>query len=663
MQLIRLGAATLNQTPMAWDSNQAHILAAIQAAKENQVDILCLPELCISGYGCEDALLSNGLHEQALRVLFEIAPETRGIIVAVGLPLVFESRLYNSVALLVNGEIAGFVAKRFLPGDGIHYEPRWFHPWPTGVHTTIKLPDGHEYPLGDIYFNVGDVRIGFEICEEAWVAQRPGISLAQQGIDVIMNPSASHFAFAKRAVRERLVLEGSRSFSSSYVFVNLLGNEAGRAIYDGDTLIASNGNMLALGQRFSFADWQLVSAEIDLDLTRMSQARTSQFMLHSGNCVHYDYGFPERYPSRCPSTGKQPETWEHSPHLREEEFARSVALGLFDYLRKTYSRGFVLSLSGGADSGAIACLIRLMTELGMNELGVDGFCAKLGYRDLEAFCPDEAMQQLLSCVYQASRNSSDTTRNAAAGLAKALNAEFLEWQIDDMVDAYTQTVSKALGRELTWEQDDLALQNIQARSRAPGVWMLANIRGALLLATSNRSEAAVGYATMDGDTSGGLSPITGVDKSFIRAWLRWLESEGPDGLAPIPALDLINAQQPTAELRPGNEQTDEEDLMPYELLNAIEQAAIRDRQTPYEILCRLRVQYPYPDERLAKWIERFFNLWIRNQWKRERYAPSFHMDDHSLDPKTWCRFPILSGGFSHELDDMKTRLAQLEDPK
>ncbi|MCA9270618.1 MAG: hypothetical protein KDA41_19185 [Planctomycetales bacterium] len=184
--------------------------------------------------------------------------------------------------------------------------------------------------------------------------------------------------------------------------------------------------------------------------------------------------------------------------------------------------------------------------------------------------------------------------------------------------------------------------------------MLANIRGALLLSTSNRSEAAVGYATMDGDTSGGLSPIAGIDKAFLRQWLSWMETVGPEGIGPLAALGGVNRQAPTAELRPPAQgQTDEGDLMPYPVLDAIERCAIRDKQTPIEVFCTLRPRLPqHSVESLAMWIDRFFRLWCRNQWKRERYAPSFHVDDENLDPKTWCRFPILSGGFERELGEL-----------
>jgi hypothetical protein len=164
--------------------------------------------------------------------------------------------------------------------------------------------------------------------------------------------------------------------------------------------------------------------------------------------------------------------------------------------------------------------------------------------------------------------------------------------------------------------------------------MLANIRNALLLATSNRSEAAVGYATMDGDTSGGLSPIAGIDKAFLRRWLRWCEKYGPDGIGPLPELNVINEQAPTAELRPASsKQTDEDDLMPYELLDAIERAAIRDKQSPQEILLLMEVEFPqYSRPQLALWIERFFRLWCRNQWKRER-MPQLPLRDENPTPR------------------------------
>jgi NAD+ synthase (glutamine-hydrolysing) len=228
MKLVKVAAACLNQTPFAWEQNLANIRDAIRRARTEDVTVLCLPELCITGYGCEDAFFAPGLQEAAFAALESLVPETAGMVVSFGLPLYFEKALYNAACLAVDGKIAGFVAKRFLAGDGIHYEPRWFKEWPAGERDHLER-GAARFPLGDVLFDVGDVRIGFEICEDAWVANRPGADLALRGVDLILNPSASHFGFGKFAVRQRFVVEGSRAFGVGYLYANLLGNEARRS--------------------------------------------------------------------------------------------------------------------------------------------------------------------------------------------------------------------------------------------------------------------------------------------------------------------------------------------------------------------------------------------------------------------------------------------------
>jgi NAD+ synthase (glutamine-hydrolysing) len=295
--------------------------------------------------------------------------------------------------------------------------------------------------------------------------------------------------------------------------------------------------------------------------------------------------------------------------------------------------------------------------MALTELDEDGGRLKLAHIRLfpEKLTPKNLTRMLLTTAYQATANSGEVTRTAAHTIAAAIGAKHLEINVERIHQDYLHTIESALGRKLDWQRDDLALQNIQARVRSPGIWLIANLNNALLLSTSNRSEAAVGYATMDGDTSGGLSPIAGIDKAFLRQWLRWLETKGPESLHAIPELAVINQQAPTAELRPTDRhQTDEDDLMPYAVLDAIERAAIRDKKSPVEVFELMRGQFPnFTASQLGVWVERFFRLWCRNQWKRERYAPSFHLDDENLDPKTWCRFPILSGGFEVELTELR----------
>jgi len=658
MKLIKIAAGVLNQTPLDWIANRDNIVDTIKLAREQNVTILCLPEMCITGYGCEDAFHSAGMHATAMEMLKTIIPETSGMIVTVGLPLTYAGGVFNTAAMLVDGKLVGFVAKQHLAGDGIHYEPRWFKPWPTGIQGVVEI-DNIEYPIGDILFDVGGVRIGFEICEDAWVGTRPGGNLANKGTDIILNPSASHFAFGKHSVRQRFVLEGSRAFNVTYVYANLVGNESGRAIFDGDAMIATGGKMVAIGKRLSYKPFLVTPAVVNIEATRMARARTGSFEPE----VDGDESDVIRVSFEYPSIGLEPqevdeESWMAGEDIKEEEFARSVCLGLFDYMRKSRSRGFVVSLSGGCDSSAVVALVATMLKIADKELGFDALKERLGQFLTSDVGPKDLKQltrRLLTTVYQSTKNSGDVTRNAAKSLAEAVGCTHYEFDVDELVNKYRQIVSDSIGEELTWEKHDIALQNIQARVRSPSVWMLANLNNALLLSTSNRSEAAVGYATMDGDTSGGLSPIAGIDKAFLRTWLVWMEKQGPDDIETIPMLKLVNDQQPTAELRPPEDkQTDEDDLMPYDILDMIERLAIRDKMMPVDILENLNLEFKEHDQQqLGKWIIRFFRLWCRNQWKRERYAPSFHLDDENLDPKTWCRFPILSGGFEYEIKQLE----------
>ena len=643
---IRVGAGCLNQLPLDWSGNRRRILASIAQAREAHVSVLCLPELAITGYGCEDQFLSHEVAERSWESLVEIAKHTKEMVVAVGLPVWVKNAIYNSVAVLVDGEIKGLIAKKNLAGDGLHYEPRWFHAWPEGVIVTDKFGELH-LPIGDPIFKLGGIRIGLEFCEDAWVADRPGRLFAGSGVDIILNPSASHFAFAKQEVREQFVVEGSRAFGAAYVYANLLGNEAGRAIYDGGGLIASAGKVVAEGRRFSFQETTLVHKSVDIERNRLLQARTVSRKIDVEGLSEIE--LPFEWPEVTRQDGQDP----LPPMSKDEEFTRAMALAYFDYLRKSWSNGFVVSLSGGADSAAVSSFVKIMLDLALNELGEERVRERLPHLDLPENTQDW-MKILLFCAYQGTKNSGKTTRNAARTIAAALGCDYAEWEVDDLVEGYESTVESILKRQLSWQTDDIARQNIQARVRAPGIWMMANIRNALLLATSNRSEAAVGYATMDGDTSGGLSPIAGIDKHYLREWLRFMESTGLPESPSIKELSQINVQNPTAELRPEDaNQTDEDDLMPYQVLDTLERAAIRDKKGPKSALKVIRATYPQHEEKqLVDWTKKFYQLWCRNQWKRERYAVAFHVDDQNLDPKSWCRFPVLSAGFREELSQL-----------
>lgn len=663
MKLLKIAAAALNQTPLDWKGNFQNIETAIRTAQNERVQLLCLPELCITGYGCEDRFHSLDVAERAFKMLQDIAPICSGITVCVGLPILHNNALYNATALIHNARILGFVAKQHLAGDGLHYEPRWFKPWPAKHVAKHVDANNFVYKIGDLIFDLEGVRIGFEICEDAWVAERPGANLARLGVDIILNPSASHFAFGKQEVRKRFVIEGSRAFATTYIYANLLGNEAGRAIYDGECLIATGGTLVAQGPRFSMRPFVLTSAVVDVGATRTQQVSTASFTPeHNDNAsrVVQSDGIDFKPVPILMGAATTPPVLDTKPASKFEEFTQAVPLALFDYMRKSRSQGFAISLSGGADSAACAVLAHLTILKGVLELGTADFKRRANLPDIPE---DELRNKLITCLYQGTKNSSVITLEAAKAVAEGVGAKFHSIDIEEIVGAYTSKIAAAVQHVFTWDADDLVLQNIQARTRAPGVWMIANYENKLLLTTSNRSEAAVGYCTMDGDTAGSIAPIGGIDKDFLIDWLRYMNS------VDIPtkgSLELILVQKPTAELRPGRSQTDEEDLMPYPILEFIEDCAIRDKKCPREVyLCLLGHLNRMPSaedlletkRRVYGYVEKFFKLWCRNQWKRERYALSFHVDDKNLDPRSWCRFPVLSGGFEEELAELRKELS------
>ncbi|MTI21239.1 NAD(+) synthase [Fulvivirga sp. RKSG066] len=618
---LRIAGAALNQTPLDWSNNLNNIKDAIDKAIDAKVDLLCLPELTITGYGCEDNFLSQWIYDKSLECLQQIRPWCKGISVAVGLPIRVKGIAYNATCIIENAEFKCIYVKQNMALDGVHYEPRWFTPWEIDRQEQIQIGD-FTCHIGDLIYNLKGVKIGFEICEDAWRKGRPACRLHKKGIDLIINPSASHFAMGKTLEREELVVSSSKNFDCAYLYANLLGNEAGRMVYDGEILIAQKGHLLAKNDWLSFKNVDLVYADVD---------------------------FAQSFKKSTP------QDYSRDKNI---EFAKASSLALFDYLRKSKSKGFVLSLSGGADSSSIAVLVAEMVRRGIKELGVSQFIEKIGLKETlrEALdLPEDKVDKfivakILHCAYQGTVNSSDDTFNSAKALCEDIGATFSHWLIDEEVKSYTEKMETVLGRSLTWEQDDIALQNIQARARSPIIWMLANINNALLLTTSNRSEGDVGYTTMDGDTSGSIAPIAAVDKHFIINWLKWAETD-----LGYQSLKHVNSLQPSAELRPlSSTQTDETDLMPYSILVKIEREAIKHHKSPVEVFRKLSSEGLEPDDLLKKHITKFFQLWSRNQWKRERIAPAFHLDDFNVDPRTWCRFPILSSGFKEELAELNS---------
>lgn len=669
-----ISTAVINTIPLDLEYNTNLICKCINEASEKKSNLLLFPELSITGYGCEDEFyVQSFINLVPLYVEKIIKTIPDNMVVAVGLPILYNGQLFNSSALLGKNKIYGFVCKQFLARTGIHYENRWFTPWPKNTVSEIKnwLPAiSYNIPIGDLIFEIDGVKIGFEICEDSWVANRPGNHLCSRNVDIILNPSASHFAIGKQEIRRNFVKDGSRAFCCVYAYTNLLGNEAGRAIYDGDSIIASDGKIVLNAERLSFKESIVYNAIVDLSSNRNNRLISSENYILSqnniGNVVVSNIKFDL---ANLHFNGSKQILDLENEH---EVACRAVALGMWDFMRKTSTSGFALSLSGGADSALCAAMVYYGQVQAAYSLGIEKYTEIINkcrlnipkydhLQSIKDYIKKYVMNEILVTLYQGSEHSGNVTYTAANELANSIGAKHFSWKISTIVKEFEKLVNEVLpDSPLSWEKDDLALQNIQARTRSPGIWLIANKFNKLLIATSNLSEASVGYCTMDGDTSGVLSPIGGISKSRILKIIKYIMEQGlllqdsNDEILQIPAMKYIVEQKPTAELRP-IEQTDESDLMPYPLLDEIRRLTHTLNLWPKDVLTYLLDSdfgKTYSRDYLINSVKKFFRLWCRNQWKRERIAVSFHIELDSADPKTYRRFPVLSNQFIKQLEEL-----------
>ena len=668
---VHIAAASLNQTVGDWSGNRARVITAIDEAKRRNARLLLLPEMCLSGYSLGDRLPRKGTLHRAWSSLNALLPHTKGVIVCVGLPISHNGILFNAMAVCADGKIAGLVAKENLATGDVEYESRWYTAWRHGNLETYTAPDGTAHGLGTQIFEANGIgRFGIEICEDGWKGIRPGSTFALAGCEMVLNPSASWFHIGKHATRRRLVEQVSKEDHVAYIYTSLLGCDATRIVFDGSVLIAADGRLLNEGRRFVFdSKVELIDQTIDLQALRQArreegswreqayQATEGQFgkppeVTH----IEGDFGLGETPPADRPYWEVPPESpadaslsWLHEsglcgpitvrdiPHL---ELELAIAIALRDYTEKSGIRNIALALSGGRDSAMVAVLVQRMFRYQHPSLDPTELRTRISSSFLTA--------------YMSTENSGEQTAHAAESLADEIGARFKSFSIQNALDTHIDITENVVGRELSWEDknDDLALQNVQARLRGSLIWMLANLEQALLLSTSNKSEAAVGYTTMDGDTSGGLSPIADIPKSLVSLWLEWARD-----FHQIQALRHVTSLEPTAELRPPDRsQTDEKDLMPFYILDQLLYEFVQKAHDPVQIFQvlwpQLQADYNHDTDAFRKDIHRFVKLFCRAQWKRERFAISFRVTAFDLDPKTGFRFPAVQAPFTEELADL-----------
>ena len=669
MRSAHIAGVSINQTVGDWTGNYQRLTNALQVARSKGAKLVVFPEMCIPGYSLGDRLIMEGTLERSWKMLMALKAHTSGLVAAFGLPIRHRDVIYNVVAVVANRTLVGMVPKENLATGDVQYENRWYSGWPrTRVEAYID-EDGQETPIGGLVFQAkGLGRFAFEICEDGWKGIRPGSAYTLSGAHIIANPSASWFVIGKHSTRRSMVEQTSREDHCAYVYTSLSGCDATRLIFDGSLFIANDGRIVQEGRRFLFKeDFEVVDQVIDIGALERARVEEGSWRQQSEQLLNEAYGpvppviriegdFETDKPPPAPAP-----YWESSHALSVDpsldwlvskghipQFGRSdlshlelelaLSMGLREYTAKCGIQTIALALSGGRDSAMCALLVARMVAYDNPNLTAEGLRALMKNRFVTA--------------YMGTDNSSSNTRNAARALAEEIGALHYDGAIQDAVNTHLDIFEQMSGIRLSWseEKHDIPLQNVQARLRGSLIWMVANIHNALLISTSNKSEAAVGYATMDGDTSGGLSPIADVPKSLIGGWLSWASR-----FHGFESVQSVISTPATAELRPKDQmQTDEDDLMPFFILDQLMDQFVQYGHEPLTIFKILwpSLQTHYKNDHWAfrNHIVKFVKKLCFAQWKRERFAIAFRVTAFDLDPKTGYRFPPVQSPFREEID-------------
>ena len=559
---MRIGLAQLNSTVGDIDGNSSRILEMIGAARAQGTDIVLFPELAITGYPPEDLLLRPAFVREARRQLDAIAAQCTGITALVGFPEL-DRDLFNACAVCTGGTVGAVYRKRYLPNYGVFDEHRYFQ-------------SGREL----ITLRIGEALIGPTVCEDIWQPGPPATDLALAGANVIANISASPFHVGKGAEREHMLATRARDNACWVVFVNAVGGQD-ELVFDGHSLVLDEeGEIVARAPSF---EETLLVVDIDSSGTvsqRLRETRRRGLVRERG-------GPPTATLVELAAAVEQqaPAHPEPAALLDElEEMRQALLLGLTDYVRKNGFSEVVLGISGGIDSA-------LTAALAVEALGADR----------------------VVLVSMPSRYSSSETQSDAQQIAESLGTRFLELPIEPAVSVFGEILSEPF-RDT---EPGVAEENIQARVRGNLLMALSNKFGWLLLATGNKSEYSVGYATLYGDMAGGFALIKDVYKTDVFRLARHLNERAGREVIPVSTIE----RAPSAELR--DDQRDDDSLPPYEQLDAVLEEYVELDRSREELL---RDGF---DEAVVK---RAITLTDRAEYKRRQAPPGV-----KLRPKAFGR--------------------------
>ncbi len=579
---IRLALAQMDPTVGDIAGNRALLGEQIGAAQDAGADLVVCPELALSGYPPEDLVLRRDFLDASREALDDLASQVDGIVALVGFPERAErpqqpppnptidplvATAHNSLAVLASGEVAGVYRKIRLPNYGVFDEGRYFEPG--GRAAMIE---------------VAGVLVGLTVCEDIWVPGFPESAHAAAGARLVVNASASPFARGKGDARERMIADRARANGAVFALCNTVGGQD-ELIFDGRSVVmAANGELMARAAQFQP---ELVVCDLLLPAEPEGGGEAAGGTMAGG---HRDGG-AGRVPApvvlssherehEIPHGRVEPRFAETAPE--EREIYDALVLGVRDYVRKNGFAEVALGLSGGIDSALVAQVA----------------CDALG-------------PERVHCVVMPSPHSSEETQADARAIAVNLRADLIELPIAEPMDAF----QRALADSFKGTDPGIAEENVQARIRGNLLMALSNKFGWLVLATGNKSEYAVGYATLYGDMAGGLAVIKDVLKTWVYRLVRDRNERAGTALVPESVLE----RPPTAELRP--DQRDEDSLPPYDMLDRVLEAYV-ERDLGREVM----VADGLPEDVVVEVIR----LVDRAEYKRRQAPPGIRVSNKAF---------------------------------
>ena len=607
---IKVAAVTPQVTVADVKENTKEILKVIREAAAQKAKIIVLPELCITGYTCQDLFLQEILLREAKDALLEISNQTKGIdaLIFLGIPLEYHGKLYNTAAILNHGKILGIVPKRYIPNYNEFYEVRHFT---KGMEepVAVRLNQEITVPMGmNLLFcceEIPELKVAAEICEDLWTMQPPSIAHAQAGAVVITNLSASDEVTGKETYRRELVKGQSARLLCGYVYASAGEGESTQdVVYSGHDLIAENGVVLAESERFTKG---ILYSEIDVKKLTSERRRMSTFETT-------DKRYQEIYFSLEKEETKLTRYIDPMPFVpgsktdrekRCEEILLIQAHGLKKRLAHTHAKSAVVGISGGLDS----TLALLVTVKAFDLLGIP--------------------REQIAAVTMPGFGTTDRTYDNAVHLIRELGAEFIEVPIADAVRLHF--------RDMTYE-------NSQARERTQILMDIANKKGGLVIGTGDLSELALGWATYNGDHMSMYAVNASVPKTLVRHLVRYYaDTCGSDKLAAV-LYDVLDTPV-SPELLPPEDgkisQKTEDIVGPYELHDFFLYHMLRSGYSPAKIYRIAKIAFVdvYDEETILKWLKIFTRRFFAQHFKRSCLPDGPKVGTVAVSPRGDLRMP------------------------